>query len=111
MLCISAGIGIFYAFKGGGQKSTQEFLLAGRSMSIPPVAMSLLASFMSAIVVLSAPAEIYNYGTMYWMTCVTYVFMILVVGHFYLPVFFDLGATSAYEVLKSSHLSLSRISL
>ncbi|XP_078583638.1 sodium-coupled monocarboxylate transporter 1-like isoform X2 [Branchiostoma floridae x Branchiostoma japonicum] len=100
LLSISAGIGIFYAFKGGGQKSTKEFLLANRSMSVPPVAMSLLASFMSAIVVLSAPAEIYNYGTMYWMTCATYAVMIPVTAHFYLPVFFDLGATSAFEYLE-----------
>ncbi|XP_066266083.1 sodium-coupled monocarboxylate transporter 1-like isoform X1 [Branchiostoma lanceolatum] len=100
MLCISAGIGIFYAFKGGGQKSTKEFLLAGRSMSIPPVAMSLLASFMSAITVLGTPAEVYTYGTMFWMFWITYMIMVMVSAHFYLPVFFDLGVTSAYEYLE-----------
>ncbi|XP_019638104.1 PREDICTED: sodium-coupled monocarboxylate transporter 1-like [Branchiostoma belcheri] len=100
MLCISAGIGIFYAFKGGGQKSTKEFLLADRSMSVPPVAMSLLASFMSAITVLGTPAEVYTYGTMFWMFWITYMIMVMVSAHFYLPVFFDLGVTSAYEYLE-----------
>jgi len=43
MLGISAGIGIFYGCVGGKQKTTSEFLMAGRSMSTFPMAMSLIA--------------------------------------------------------------------
>ncbi len=49
VLAVSAGIGIFYGCTGGKQKTTQEFLMADRSMSIMPVALSLLASFMSGM--------------------------------------------------------------
>lgn len=43
MLAVSAGIGLFYGCFGKGQKTTSEFLMAGRSMSTFPAAMSLIA--------------------------------------------------------------------
>lgn len=67
ILAVSAGIGLFYAFTGGKQKTTQEYLLADKSMSAIPVAMSLFASFFSASTLLGTPAEVYSQGTMYWM--------------------------------------------
>ena len=48
VLMISAAIGLYHACTGGRQKSTQEFLMANRSMSALPVALSVLASFFSA---------------------------------------------------------------
>ena len=42
MLSFSAAIGVFYAFKQK-KKNTDEFLLAGKSMSAFPVAMSLIS--------------------------------------------------------------------
>ena len=50
MLLVSAIIGVFYWWKG--QKNTDEFLLASRSMSTLPMTLSLVASFMSAITLL-----------------------------------------------------------
>ncbi len=47
VLALSAAIGIFYGCTGGKQKTTQEFLMADRQMTVLPVALSLLASFMS----------------------------------------------------------------
>jgi len=37
-----------------------------RQMDMVPVAFSLSVSFMSAVTVLGAPAEVYRFGTMYW---------------------------------------------
>lgn len=51
VLCISAGIGIFFGCIKK-QKNTDEFLLGNRKMGILPVSLSLLASFMSAITLL-----------------------------------------------------------
>ena len=48
VLAISAGIGVYHACTGGGQKSQKEYLMANRSMSALPVALSVLASFFSA---------------------------------------------------------------
>ena len=44
MLAVSAAIGIFYGCRGSKQKTTKEFLLANRSLSIVPVAISILVS-------------------------------------------------------------------
>ena len=44
MLAVSAAIGIFYGCRGSKQKTTKEFLMANRSLSIVPVAISILVS-------------------------------------------------------------------
>lgn len=98
LLCVSAGIGIFHALCGGRQKTTKEYLVANRSMSAIPVGMSLVASFMSAITVLGTPAEIYNYGTMFWWFGLSYAIVSLLVAYVYMPVFYKLQITSVYEV-------------
>jgi sodium-coupled monocarboxylate transporter 8/12 len=55
-----AGIGLFYAIRDRNQNSEKEFLLAGRNLSVFPVALSLLSSFISAITLLGTPAEVNN---------------------------------------------------
>lgn len=98
VLLVSAGIGVFYGCTGGKQKTTREFLMADRSMSVLPVTLSLLASFMSAITLLGTPAEIYVYGTQYWMMWLGYCIMIPLCAHVYHPIFFRLKLTSMFEV-------------
>lgn len=56
MLAVSTVIGIYYAKRG--QESAEEFLTGGRKLTALPVSMSLTASFMSSITVLSNPAEV-----------------------------------------------------
>ncbi|XP_054710071.1 sodium-coupled monocarboxylate transporter 2-like [Uloborus diversus] len=100
MLAISAGIGVWYAFADRKKSNTQEFLMGGRSLSVLPVAMSVLASFMSAITLLGTPAEIYNYGTQYIMINIAFCFVVPSTAYLYLPVFYNLQVTSAYEYLE-----------
>lgn len=61
-LAISAGIGIFYRFTGGRQRTAREFLMADGDMSVTPVTFSLMASFMSAVSLLGVPKENYFFG-------------------------------------------------
>jgi sodium-coupled monocarboxylate transporter 8/12 len=61
---ISTVIGIFYALKDKRKKNTNDFLLGGQDMPLFPVALSLLASFLSAVSILGIPAEIYYKKTM-----------------------------------------------
>ncbi|NXY60533.1 SC5A8 protein, partial [Callaeas wilsoni] len=100
MLLISAIIGIYYAFVGGGQKTSKDFLMAGRSMNALPVALSLTASFMSAVTVLGTPAEIYHYGSIFCIFAITYILVVLCSAEIFLPVFYKLGITSTYEYLE-----------
>lgn len=96
-LGISAGIGIYFGCTGTKQSTTKEFLLADRNMSPFPVAMSLIASFISAITVLGTPSEMYIYGSMFWLFALSYIGSGLVAALF-MPIFFRLGVTSANEV-------------
>ncbi|NWY55676.1 SC5A8 protein, partial [Chionis minor] len=100
MLLVSAVIGIYYAFAGGGQKTSKDFLMGGRSMSALPVALSLTASFMSAVTVLGTPAEIYRYGAIFCIFAITYGLVVLCSAEIFLPVFYKLGVTSTYEYLE-----------
>ncbi|GIY42720.1 hypothetical protein CEXT_411731 [Caerostris extrusa] len=61
------------------------------------VAMSVLASCMSAITLLGTPAEVYRFGTQYIMILVAFCLVIPATAYLYLPVFYNLGLTSAYE--------------
>lgn len=58
MLVVSASVGIYYAWVDRGQRSSGDFLMGGRKLTAVPVSLSLTASFMSAITVLSNPAEV-----------------------------------------------------
>ncbi|XP_072257205.1 sodium-coupled monocarboxylate transporter 1 isoform X2 [Pyxicephalus adspersus] len=109
MLLISAVIGIYYAFAGGGQKTSKDFLMGGRSMTAVPVALSLTASFMSAVTVLGTPAEVYRFGSMFSIFAITYTITVLISSEVFLPVFYRLGITSTYEYLELRFNKLVRL--
>ena len=98
MLLLSTFIGIYHAFTGGRQRTTKEFLFANRGMMAIPVALSLLASFMSAITILGVPSEIYIYGTQYWLIIASYVILFPSVALIFVPVFRAVDISSSYEV-------------
>ncbi|KAM6214506.1 sodium-coupled monocarboxylate transporter 1 [Rhynchocyon petersi] len=100
MLLISAIIGVYYAFAGGGQQTSKDFLMGGRSMTAVPVALSLTASFMSAVTVLGTPSEVYRFGAIFTIFAFTYFLVVVVSAEVFLPVFYKLGITSTYEYLE-----------
>lgn len=100
VLLVSAGIGVYYRFSGGKQKTTAEYLLADRNMSIWPVSFSLMASFMSAITLLGVSNENYQFGTQFVVINISYGLATPIAAYLFLPVFFKLEASSAYEYLE-----------
>ncbi|XP_055312410.1 putative sodium-dependent multivitamin transporter isoform X2 [Sitodiplosis mosellana] len=109
MLIISAGIGLYYRFTGGKQKTTKEYFLADGGVSIYPVSFSLMASFMSAITLLGLSTEIYTYGILFVVINFSYGFATALSAFFYLPVFYKLQATSAYEYLEKRFGATTRL--
>ncbi|KAL3283630.1 hypothetical protein HHI36_006769 [Cryptolaemus montrouzieri] len=97
MLVISCGIGVFYGFFNKQQESSDDFLLGGSSMGTFPMAMSLAASFVTAIELLGNPTEMYNHGLQFWMICIAFLIVVPLTSTFYLPVFMKLRLTSSYE--------------
>ncbi|TMS35342.1 hypothetical protein L596_002766 [Steinernema carpocapsae] len=116
-LSISVGVGIYYAFVERCQKpkvapsddarsKTDDYLMGGRQMPIVPVALSLLTTFLSGITLFGTPAEIFERGILwlfYYWTCV-FAFGISI--YFFIPIFFELQATSIYEYLELRYHSV-----
>lgn len=100
MLLISAGIGLYYRFTGGKQKTNAEYFLADRNTPVFTVAVSLMASFMSAITLMGVSMENYQYGAIFVVINLGYGIVTPVAAYLYLPVFWNLQTTSAYEYLE-----------
>ncbi|XP_061426775.1 sodium/iodide cotransporter-like isoform X1 [Lethenteron reissneri] len=100
MLLVSTSIGIFYALRGGGQRTTGDFFMGGRHLSALPVGLSLSASFMSAVQVLGVPGEAYRYGAKFLQMCLGQSVNVFITAYVFLPVFYRLGITSTYQYLE-----------
>ncbi|XP_030212252.1 solute carrier family 5 member 6 [Gadus morhua] len=100
LLLASMAIGVYYALSGGRQRTTQEFLLADRSMAAVPVSLSLIASFQSAVAIVGIPAEVYANGTQFWFIGCAYVLGLLIPAQVFVPLFYRLRLSSAYEYLE-----------
>ncbi|ESO83050.1 hypothetical protein LOTGIDRAFT_134119 [Lottia gigantea] len=99
MLAVSIFIGLYHGFRKKKQ-STDEYLMGGRNMSFLPVAFSVMASFLSAISVLGAPVEIYTFGASFWVNALSYFISVPITAHVFIPLFFKLKISSAYEYLE-----------
>ncbi|KAM6896103.1 sodium-coupled monocarboxylate transporter 1 [Lycodopsis pacificus] len=100
MLLVSASVGVYHAWADRGQGSSGDFLMGGRKLTALPVSLSLTASFMSAITVLSNPAEVYRYGANIGYYGLSYMMTMVVTSEIFLPVFYRLAITSTYEYLE-----------
>ncbi|XP_065842118.1 sodium-coupled monocarboxylate transporter 1-like isoform X2 [Oscarella lobularis] len=101
-IAISLSVGFYFSLKSLKKQktTTNDFLMAGRSMKSIPIALSMLASFMSAVSILGLPSEVYFYGIQYWMVILSYFIIVPLVVFIYVPVFHGLELTSAYEYLE-----------
>ncbi|CAH0558329.1 unnamed protein product [Brassicogethes aeneus] len=96
MLMICMGIGLYFGCVHTAS-TAQDYLVGGRSMKVFPVAMSLIASWVSGISLLGIPTEIYVYGIQYLYICIAFILCALVLSNVFLPVFHELSLTSIYE--------------
>ncbi|CAN9508303.1 unnamed protein product [Ophioblennius macclurei] len=100
MLAVSAAIGLHSWWSRRGSSDSSEFLTGGRKMGALPVSMSLAASFMSSVTLVSIPAEVYRFGSIFALLCFGYFFAILISSEIFLPVFYRLEIRSIYEYLE-----------
>ncbi|KAK6185238.1 hypothetical protein SNE40_007512 [Patella caerulea] len=98
LLLVSAVIGIYYAVQARRNASMGEFLMASRSLGIVPVSVSILVSFMSAILILGTPAEMYVEGTGYFVYLIGMIFAIIIAAVTFVPLLYSLKLTSSFEV-------------
>ncbi|XP_066587746.1 sodium-coupled monocarboxylate transporter 1-like [Prorops nasuta] len=101
MLGVSALVGVYQAYKSRkSPDAVREYLVGGQTMSIFPISMSLIASYISGIAILGLPAEMYVYGTQLWAVVIADSFVSLTMVVVYLPVFYKLQITSSYKYLE-----------
>ncbi|XP_060064284.1 sodium-coupled monocarboxylate transporter 1-like [Ylistrum balloti] len=111
VLLVSFFIGLYYMLKeklAKQQATSDDILMGGREMPVFPVAMSLVASYMSAITVLGTPTEMYVFGTQYYMVAFSGLLTYPVTCFVFLPFFHNLGLTSAYQYLELRFNSWTR---
>ncbi|KAG8325428.1 hypothetical protein J6590_067879 [Homalodisca vitripennis] len=99
MLLLSLLVGVYFGYFKK-QDTVAEYLLGGKKMSVFPVAMSLTFSHVSGVSLIGVPAEVYSYGTQYFVMCISFVIMYFIVVNSFLPVFFNLQLNSLYEYLE-----------
>lgn len=58
MLLVSASIGLYWARIGRRQPNTREFLTGDQKLTALPVSLSLTASVLSSIILISIPVEV-----------------------------------------------------
>ncbi|XP_062855073.1 sodium-coupled monocarboxylate transporter 2 [Trichomycterus rosablanca] len=100
LFLISSGIGVFFAIKERSKVSSKDFLTGGRQLTCGPVALSLTASFMSAVTVIGTPSDVYRFGATFIIFGIAYTFVVIFTAELYLPVFYRSGITSTYEYLE-----------
>ncbi|XP_055704587.1 sodium-dependent multivitamin transporter-like isoform X2 [Phlebotomus papatasi] len=101
MLVISMGIGFYHGLKKRKVLRDEiEYLMAGKSMSVVPVSLSILASSVSGLCLIGFSTEMYLYGSAYLYGILNIILAIAFFNKFLLPVFHALEITSIYNYLE-----------
>ncbi|XP_043205678.1 sodium-coupled monocarboxylate transporter 1-like [Amphibalanus amphitrite] len=88
-------IGVFYGLRG----QDAQGLLISRDMNVAPVSLSMMATFMSAILIIGTPSEIFYFGMQWFVVVLTFPVASIIISVFILPVFYRMELTSVYEYL------------
>ncbi|KAB0796746.1 hypothetical protein PPYR_10807 [Photinus pyralis] len=100
LLGMSGSIGIFFGCFGSKQNSSGEYLLGGKRLHIVPVAMSIIASNISGLAVLGAPADIYRYGAYFIWSIIPILTSSLACVYVFMPVLLQLELITTYQYLQ-----------
>ncbi|XP_060065714.1 sodium-coupled monocarboxylate transporter 1-like [Ylistrum balloti] len=104
-LTFSLGIGLFYSLRGGNQRTTRQFILGDGNMWYFPLALSLMVSYESGIMMLGVPAEVYMYGMQWYMSSIGNLFGRIVALYLLIPSQRKLDVTSVYEYFELRYQS------
>ena len=92
--------GVYHALAGDRQRNTKEYFHGRRNMGLIPMALSLMMSFVSTMLLIGYPAEIYGFGIQVWLGCWGTMIGMVIASVFIVPVFYPLKLTSVNEVCK-----------
>uniref|UniRef100_A0A0A9X2G5 Sodium-coupled monocarboxylate transporter 2 n=1 Tax=Lygus hesperus TaxID=30085 RepID=A0A0A9X2G5_LYGHE len=95
MVIGSSVIGLFMGVSK--RSSASQFLTGNGDISTVPVALSMLAGFLSSITLMGQPAEVYLYGAQQWLFGFATFLLIPIVGYYMVPFFREKNYFSAYQ--------------
>ncbi|VDK17987.1 unnamed protein product [Anisakis simplex] len=105
-LCLSIGTGFYHAIRSQlklrdseGMRTSQkdEYMMGGRQMPSLPVALSLLTTFLSGVLMLGVPADMFERGAQIWMNFVTGAIASILTALIFLPIFYRMRSTCLHE--------------
>ena len=97
-LLLSSVIGIYFAYKQRKRLSSNEYLLANKSIPWFPLFVSMLASYFSAIGLMGLPAVIYSTGITFSFNIIGTFINIMLSAELFTPIFRRLDLVSANQV-------------
>lgn len=100
LMAANLGIGLYFSFvkRARSRATPEEVFLGSRTLRMMPLAVSVLASMISAIGVIGFSAHYYAYGFHYSWSLVATPLLIPVVTGVIIPVLYKLNVTSVFEV-------------
>ncbi|XP_031621524.1 sodium-coupled monocarboxylate transporter 2-like [Contarinia nasturtii] len=99
LLSFSLLIGIVIGFFCNGGRTTEDFLFGSFKMKSLPVALSLIASQISPLVILTMPVEIYSYGWQYMLFIPTLFLVMFALCYIFLPILYQNKLDNCYTYL------------
>ncbi|CAN7977135.1 unnamed protein product [Ixodes persulcatus] len=91
-------IGLYFALSGRSHRmGTDEAFLAGHDIGVNPLAMSVLASLLSATSVIGLTAHFYTYGLHMLWASVTTLTLVPLIRNVIIPLIRELKVTSVFE--------------
>lgn len=101
MLGVSTLIGVYFGFiKKKEQDTVEGYLLGGKQMELFPIGMSLISSVISGYTLLGMPAEIYTFGSQYFVASLCNISVGIICIYIFLPVFYKLQLLSIYQYME-----------
>ncbi len=95
-------------FSRRSPKDTEDYFLGGRRMPSWAVAISIVATSLSAVTFIGAPQIAYNGNITYLATNIGMIIAALIIAFLFLPAFYRSGSASIYELLETRFGSPAR---
>lgn len=97
LIAISVAVGVFF---GKGERSTNDFFLGGRRIPWWAACLSLVATEVSAVTIISVPATAYMENWEYAQFFLGSFGARVVIAFLFIPAFYHYNCTSIYEFLR-----------
>ena len=98
LLLASSVIGIYFGYKQRKQMTSEEYLLASRSVSWMPICISIIVSFLSSVGVMGITANMYSNGITFGLRTLALIIPVMINAEMVAPIFRELKLISVNEV-------------